>query len=113
MARKATPRRSRGPLERAQRQALLTGTPAGMAFAFGELESARRAWGIFREELMGKVHPAARPAGYWLFEAGVPEELRSREAYRRLVAGPPESLDDQIRAHRGLVEARNTFIQSQ
>lgn len=44
---------------------------------FGSEEAARQAWRRFARQLLDKqLHLGHRPAAYWLFEPGVPDELR-------------------------------------
>lgn len=73
---------------------------------FGSYEAAEEAYRRRRDEL--RFRPGRRSAAFWRFDPDVPDHLRGQEAFR-----PASSLDDAIRRHGELREARAAWLREQ
>ncbi len=72
--------------------------------AFGTMEEAERAWQAVRDEFLERWQLWGRPAAWWHFEPGVPDELR---------AGPHAILTDRHADEwRRLEQARRRYLLS-
>lgn len=80
------------------------GSRQELAAAFGSIEAAERAWRSVRTEFLERWQLWGRPAAWWHFEPGVPDELR---------AGPHAILTDADAAewHR-LEQGRRRYLLS-
>ena len=58
-------------------QVFTFGSEVELIRAFGSLEAAEQAWNRVREEFLRRWDLWGRPAAWWHFEPGIPQELRS------------------------------------
>ncbi len=85
-------------------QAFTFGSVAELTAVFGSIDTARSRWQQVRSDFMEHWDLWGRPEAWWLFEPGIPDELRS---------GPPAVITyaDAERWNR-LDEARRRYLRS-